>query len=141
MVGELHASEEPTESEWGNPSSGKGRDHRDMRRWGAPGELKHLSTPRKQNQQGRRETAHQGWWSSDARLWGEARSSGERTGLAPKPASPSREGGGGVGGHFQGASFGRSPTRTRSGYAKGLGRPTGAGESPVADGCGAVCGE
>ena len=29
VVGELHASDEPTESEWGNPSSVMGRDRCD----------------------------------------------------------------------------------------------------------------
>ena len=65
------------------------------------------------------------------RDWGEARSSGERTGLAPKPASSSREGGGGV----ERTLLVRRKAHTHAGaaYAKGLGRPTGAGESPVAD--------
>ena len=35
----------------------------------------------------------------------------------------------------------KAHTHAGAAYAKGLGRSTGAGESPVADGCGAVCGE
>src|SRR5690348_8605515 len=70
-------------------------------RWGAPGELKHLSTPRKQNQQESlaRETPAQ---LVGTPLGGEARSSGERTGPAPKPGSLRASGvGAGVVGRVQ----------------------------------------
>src|SRR6185312_578503 len=110
-----------------------GRDQVDLRIWGAPVELKHLSTPRKRNQKWGRETPHQSDQVATPWLfWGEARSSGERTGLAPKPASPSQ--GGGVGVERAVSVSSQEGAHVRSaGYAKGLGRPTGAGESPVAD--------
>ena len=61
-AGEPHAGCDPAISEWGNPTPTRGDRTPRVRR--APGELKHLSTPRKQE---------------------EPRSSGERTGGRPKP--------------------------------------------------------
>ena len=51
VPGELHASVEPGESEWGNPSGVMARD-RPLERVarGAVGELKHLSSLTKRNQ-------------------------------------------------------------------------------------------
>src|SRR5690242_4861032 len=62
-------------------------------RWRVPGELKHLSTPRKQNQQDGWATDHPAQLVGTP-LGGEARSSGERTGPAPKPGSLSEKGSG-----------------------------------------------
>ena len=88
-------------------------------RWGAPGELKHLSTPRKQNQQQpfARMVAAQ---LVGTPLGGEARSSGERTGPAPKPGPLSAKGvGAGVVGQRQTP---QGVTATRLGLREGSGK-------------------
>ena len=64
-LGESLAGRDPRVSEWGNPSEGtQAPPGESIARRGAPGELKHLSTPRKRE---------------------DPRSSGERNGGSPNP--------------------------------------------------------
>ncbi len=109
-TGEALAAWDPVVSEWGNPAR-FAAGHLHCR--GAPGELKHLSTPR------RRE---------------DSPSSGERTGRSPNPngGRGCRRCRWGVG---RGARRGRQAPRPRSPVnRRPLERATGGGESPVGDG-------
>ena len=85
MVGELHASDEPTDSEWGNPSSVMGRDH-SAEGVGGTGGTETSKYP--EEAESTAAACKSGCRSQGgSSVGGEARSSGERTGLAPKPGS------------------------------------------------------